>query len=117
MPHPSRQKPPLCNEIPTDCHFEVKSYPAGVTLHSDDRNSNYLIFCQSGHVRITSTLFYDEILCAGEVMFVPRTSEWSGVALSDTTFIVHRFNRCTSPRRSTTVFTITTCTVEQNAKR
>ncbi|WP_288259023.1 helix-turn-helix transcriptional regulator [uncultured Bacteroides sp.] len=92
MPHPSRQKPPLCNEIPTDCHFEVKSYPAGVTLHSDDRNSNYLIFCQSGHVRITSTLFYDEILCAGEVMFVPRTSEWSGVALSDTTFIVHRFN-------------------------
>lgn len=40
----------------------------------------------------TSTFFHDEILCAGEVMFVPRGSEYSGVALSDVTLLVHKYN-------------------------
>lgn len=61
-------------------------------MNNDDTNINYLIFCQSGHARITSTLFHDEILCAGEVMFVPRGSECSGTALSDVTLLVHKFN-------------------------
>lgn len=43
----------------------------GAIVNNDDANINYLIFCQSGHAKITSTLFHDEILCAGEVMFVP----------------------------------------------
>lgn len=85
-------RPPFCDESPTDCSFEMKSYPAEATVQNDDTNINYLIFCQSGHARITSTLFHDEILCAGEVMFVPRTSECSGIALSDVTLLVHKFN-------------------------
>lgn len=89
---PSQPKPPFCDEFPTDCHFEMKSYPAGATVRNDDTDANYLIFCRSGHVRITSTLFHDEILCAGEVMFIPRVSECSGTALSDVTLLVHRFN-------------------------
>ena len=65
---------------------------AGETVRNDDTNINYLIFCRTGHARITSTLFHDEILCAGEVMFVPRGSECSGTALSDVTLLVHKFN-------------------------
>lgn len=61
-------------------------------MHSDDTNIIYLIFCMKGHARITSTFFHDEILCAGEVMFVPRGSEYSGVALSDVTLLVHKYN-------------------------
>lgn len=86
------RKPPFCDENPIDCHFDVKDYSAGATVHNDDTNVNYLIFCCGGHARITSTLFHDEILCAGEVMFVPRGSECSGVALSDVTLLVHKFN-------------------------
>lgn len=82
----------FCNETPTDCSFEMQSYPAGATVNNDDTSVNYLIFCSSGHARITSTLFHDEILCAGEVMFVPRGSECSGVALSNVTLLVHKFN-------------------------
>ena len=70
----------------------MKSYPAGETVRNDDSNINYLIFCRSGHARISSTLFHDEILCAGEVIFVPRGSECSGVALSDVTLLMHKFN-------------------------
>lgn len=87
-----KYKPQFCYENPIDCHFDVKNYPAGETIYSDDTNINYLIFCCTGHTRISSTLFHDEILCAGEVMFVPRGSECSGVALSDVTLLVHKFN-------------------------
>lgn len=86
------QKPPFCDGNPIDCQFDIKDYSAGATVHNDDTNINYLIFCCSGHARITSTLFHDEILCAGEVMFVPRGSECSGVALSDVILFVHKFN-------------------------
>ena len=92
MEYPNRHNPPFCDENPIDCHFEVKSYPAGETVRNDDSNINYLIFCRSGHARISSTLFHDEILCAGEVIFVPRGSECNGVALSDVTLLVHKFN-------------------------
>ena len=82
----------FCNETPTDCTFERQNYPEGATVRNEDTSINYLIFCSFGHARITSTLFHDEILCAGEVMFVPRGSECSGTALSDVTLLVHKFN-------------------------
>lgn len=85
-------KPPFCDEFPADCSFEMKGYPAGATVHNDNTDINHLIFCRSGHVRITSTLFHDEILCAGEVMFIPRMGECHGTALSDVTLLVHKFN-------------------------
>ena len=88
----NKHKPPFCNENPIDCNIEVKSNLVGEMVRNDDTNINYLIFCCTGHARISSTLFHDEILCAGEVMFVPRGSECSGVALSDVTLLVHKFN-------------------------
>lgn len=87
-----KHRPSFCDESPIDCHFEVKNYQKEEMVHNDDANINYLIFCCTGHARISSTLFHDEILCAGEVMFVPRGSECSGVALSDVTLLVHKFN-------------------------
>ena len=86
------KKPPFCDEFPADCLFEMKHYAAEATMHNDDTNANYLIFCYSRHVRITSTLFHDEILCTGEVMFIPRMSECHGTALSDVILLVHKFN-------------------------
>lgn len=88
----NKHNSPFCNENPIDCHFEVKNHLTGETVRNDSTHINYLIFCQTGYIRITSTLFHDEILCAGEVMFVPRGSECSGMALSDVTLLVHKFN-------------------------
>lgn len=85
-----KQAHSLCNETPIDCSFELKSFPIGATVHNNDMNINYLIYCQSGHARISSTLFHDEILCAGEIMFVPRQSECIGTALSDVTLLLSK---------------------------
>lgn len=82
----------FCDENPTDCHFEMRNYASGTAMYNEDTNTNYLIFCKSGHVRIQSSLFHDEILCAGEIMFIPRLGECSGTALSDVTLLVHKFN-------------------------
>lgn len=90
MKHPN-QKNSFCEETPADCHFEVATFLSGTTV-CNDTDINYLIFCHTGHARISSTLFHDEILCAGEVMFIPRQSEYSGTALSDVTLLVHKFN-------------------------
>lgn len=90
--HKRHQAHPFCNETPSDCHFEIKSYAAGTTIHHDNIEINYLIYCQSGHARISSTLFHDEILCAGEIMFVSRMSECRGEALSGVTLFIHKFN-------------------------
>lgn len=82
----------LCEEFTAECHFEVIICPSGTAIHDFDMDTHLLIFCQSGHVHITSTFFHDEILCAGEVMFIPRMSECSGTALSEATLLVHKFN-------------------------
>lgn len=87
-----KHEPPFCDQNPIGCHFDVKNYSAGETVHNDDTNINYLIFCRTGHAQISSALFHDEILHAGEVMFVPRGSECSGVALTGVTLLVHKFN-------------------------
>lgn len=56
-----KQKYLLCNEAPVDCHFELKTFPVGTTIHN-------------------------EMLCAGEIMFVSRQSEYTGTTLSDVIF-------------------------------
>lgn len=86
------KKHSLCDESSADCRFELVSFREGTTIHKDDIRTHSLVFCYSGHLKISGTLFYDEILCAGEIMFLPRQSDCSGVALSDTTLLVHRFN-------------------------
>lgn len=87
IPHPLP-----CMETPDNCNFRVASHRQGDSFDSDCLNANYLVYCRSGHVRISSTLFHDEILCTGEVMFIPRTGECRGTVLSDATLVVHQFN-------------------------
>ena len=82
----------FCKENPMDCSFTMKCYPAGAILHKEDLETHSIVFCHTGHLRISCRLFHDEILCAGEIMLIPRQSECTGVALSDTTLLVHRFN-------------------------
>lgn len=49
-------KLPFCDENPIDCHFDVKNHIAGQIVRNDDTNTNYLIFCRTGHAWISSTL-------------------------------------------------------------
>ena len=88
---------PICNESPSNCSFELVTLETGTVLHNDDIISNTLIFCQTGQLQITSTLFQNEILYAGEVVFVPRQNDYMNIALSEVVLLVHHFNNTVCP--------------------
>lgn len=54
-----------------------------------------MLFCQSGYIRLSSNIFQEEYLCTGEILFIPRGSDYHGVALSDTTLLIHCFDNMT----------------------
>lgn len=87
-----KPKHPFCEETVADCSFSMKDYPAGAVIQKEDLGTHSLVFCHTGHLRISCRLFHDEVLCAGEIMLIPRQSECAGVTLSDATLLVHRFN-------------------------
>lgn len=92
MTSPYNQNHVLCDENPTGCSFRFSYYEKGTEKSSYGLKQHMLLFCKSGHIRITSNLFKEEFLCSGEILFVPRGSDYHGVALSDTTLLVHCFN-------------------------
>lgn len=92
MPHSSRQAPTFCEENPSGCSFRFSFYEKGAERTSYGLEQHILLFCKSGHIRITSNLFKEEFLCAGEILFVPRGSDYHGVALSDAVLLVHYFS-------------------------
>lgn len=86
------QKQAICTENPQGCSFQTFFYEKGSERSSIGIEQHVLIFCQSGHIRITSNLFAEEYLCAGEILFIPRGSDYHGVAQSDTMLLIHYFN-------------------------
>lgn len=86
------QRNTVCTENPQGCYFQMISYVKGDERSSIGLEQHVLLFCQKGHIRITSNLFAEEYLCAGEILFIPRGSDYHGVALSETTLLIHCFN-------------------------
>lgn len=86
------EKISVCNESPKGCSFKIVYYSKGTQRSSIGVQRHMLLFCKAGHIRISNNLFKEEYLCTGEILFVPRGSDYNGVALSDTTLIIHYFN-------------------------
>lgn len=82
----------ICDENPIGCSFHFSYYKKGERNSSYGLKQHVLLFCKSGHIRITSNLFKEEFLCAGEILFIPRGSDYHGVAQSDVVLLVHYFN-------------------------
>ena len=81
-----------CNENPDGCSFRFMDYRMSETFSIYHASMNYLMYCEKGSVRISSNLFAEEIIHEGELLFLPRISDYRGVAIEDTHFIVHQFN-------------------------
>lgn len=81
----------ICNETDAECSFLYNHYRKGETKASRNLTTHVLIFCIGGHIRISSNLFSEEFLCAGEILFVPKGSDYTGVAQSDATLLIHFF--------------------------
>lgn len=81
-----------CHEKPDNCNFLLKDYQRGETFSNVNKEMNYLVFCQEGEVHLTSTLFREIMLYAGEIMFLPRMADCQGEVWKDTHVVVHTFN-------------------------
>lgn len=82
----------LCDGNPANGSFQFNFYEKGTKRTSYGLEQHVLLFCKSGHLRITSNLFKEEFLCTGEILFIPCGSDYHGEALSDTSLLVHSFN-------------------------
>lgn len=60
-----------CHEKSDNCNFLIKEYQRGETFYNVNKEMNYLVFCQEGEVHLTSSLFRENILYGGEIMFLP----------------------------------------------
>lgn len=75
MNRPSRKT--ICPENPSsECSFQAVFYPKGTKRSTLGLEQHVLLFCQSGHIRLSSNLFQEEYLCAGEILFIPRGSDY-----------------------------------------
>lgn len=82
----------FCDENPAGCSFCFNFYEKGTERTSCELKQYMLLFCKLGYIRIASNLFKEEFLCAGEIIFIPRGSDYHGAALSDTTLLIHYFS-------------------------
>ena len=94
MPHSFRPSRSFCDEPVVDCDFERRSLSAEVTVHYRTE-ANCLLFCRMGCARITSTLFQNKMLYAGEVRFIPRGCEYCIMVGDEAKLLVHHFNHMT----------------------
>lgn len=81
-----------CNEMPDNCHFLLRSFQKGETFSNADKGMNYIVFCREGRVRLTSSLFREETLHGGDILFLPRMADCQGEILEDTHAVIHTFN-------------------------
>ena len=81
-----------CNETPDNCNFLLRSFRKGETFSNTDKGMNYIVFCQKGEVRLTSSLFRKEMLHGGDILFLPRMADCQGEILEDTHAVIHTFN-------------------------
>lgn len=81
----------ICEENPQGCSFEIIDQLEGEERSSTDIDQHILLFCQKGHIRISSNLFNNEFLNTGEILFIPRGSDYHGIALSDSVIYMHCF--------------------------
>lgn len=81
-----------CDETPDNCNFLLKKYQQGETFNNMHKEMNYLVFCKEGEVHLTSSLFREEVLYGGEIMFLPRMADCQGEVWKETQVVVHTFS-------------------------
>lgn len=82
----------ICNSDPAGCLFHIMHYPQGSEHSTCGLEQHLLILCIEGYIRLSSNLFQEESLCAGEMLFIPRGSDYHGEMRSDATLLLHCFN-------------------------
>ena len=106
-----------CEEMPDNCNFLSKRYNQGETFSNLHKEMNYLVFCKEGEVHLTSSLFKEEVLYGGEIMFLPRMADCQGEIRKETHVVIHTFNNTVCrPENCILMFLYTHAKKKEDAK-
>lgn len=81
-----------CNDEPNESKFMFADYEAHESFFIHHPEMNYLVYCETGRVQFFSSLFKNEVIDEGELVFLSRIGDYQGIALEKTHFIIHQFN-------------------------
>lgn len=78
----------ISDEVASFKHFSVKT---GDVIPKVNSAYNYLFFVRKGKVKVACNEYQKEF-CEGELFFVPKSAETTGLALAETDIVVHLFD-------------------------
>lgn len=81
-----------CKETPDNCTFSLINFQKGDIFYNHSKDTNNIVFCRQGCLRLNSIMFQEQILYAGEILFLPRLIDCQGESKDDTQLIIHTFN-------------------------
>lgn len=84
-----------CNETPAGCHFACADYNIGESFLLSNNNVNSVLYCARGSIKLASTLFREETILEGELVFIPRQTNYIVFVLKQTHLIIHQFDHTT----------------------
>lgn len=72
--------------------FEYIEVDAGSVFVVDDKKKKYLLFFLEGSVKVRYNEFQDTVFNGGEMIFIPKSADCRGEALTKCSFIVHAYD-------------------------
>lgn len=83
-----------CSQYMTDVRlgFKYIEVDAGTVFSVDEKREKHLFFIMEGSVKVRYNEFPDRVFSAGEMIFLPKSADCRGVALTKCSFIVHIYD-------------------------
>lgn len=100
-----------CSNYVKDVHigFKYLEVKQGTVFSVDDKKEQHLFFFLEGCVKVRYNEFYDKEFTAGEMIFLPRSADCRGEALTDCTFIMLVYDNPVKLCDKTTLESIVNC--------
>lgn len=88
------EKHTACSEYSTDINlgFKYIEIKEGTIFNVDDKKNKHLFFFLEGSVKVRYNEFTDTVFSAGEMIFIPKSADYRGEAVSKCSFIVHAYD-------------------------
>lgn len=83
-----------CSQYLTDVRlgFKYIEVDAGTVFETHEKKEKHLFFILEGSVKVRYNEFSDKTFSAGEMIFIPKSADCWGEALTNSSFIVHIYD-------------------------
>lgn len=83
-----------CSQYLTDVRlgFKYIEVDAGTIFSVDEKRDKHLFFILEGSIKVSYNEFRNKVFCGGELIFIPKSADCHGEALTKCSFIVHIYD-------------------------